>query len=412
MRVTWNQARASRRCLLMMGHIKGLNRNQPNAQDLEKSEKPSQRFFGLDVLRFIAVTLVLHIHSVIEFNLYQPRGDTNRFTQVLDWILPVGTTGVDLFFVLSGFLVSGLLFKEFIQCGTMSFGRFFVRRAFKIYPAFWVFIALTLILRFQQTGKLDVAGFFAEMFFVQNYFPGLWGHTWSLAVEEHFYIQLIGSFFVLKLLARGSKLNIHLVPRVFDVVLVACMIARVLTWWYLSVSSSTHQRWATWVTHLRIDALFFGMLLAYWWYFRWDENLRRKVLSLKYVFAVAGLILISPLPYHLMTYDVSQIFQFVVTYLGAGCLLLASLALKPSSLAGCLQWMAWLGRHSYSVYLWHMLVLDGLKPYLRTENSTFASSIAIEATCHAACWGVGIFTARIIEFPVLRLRNKLFPSLA
>ncbi len=394
----------------MMWKANTLNRSSSGQQ---KSEKDTQRFFGLDVLRFVAVTLVLHIHSVIEFGLFQPRRDTNRFTQVLDWILPIGSTGVDLFFVLSGFLVSGLLFKEFIQSGTMSFGRFFVRRVFKIYPAFWAFIALTLILRFRQTGKWDAAGLFAELFFVQNYFAGLWGHTWSLAVEEHFYILLIGSFFILKLIAlRGNKLNIHLVPRVFDVVLVACMIARVLTWWCLPLTNSDHQRWAIWVTHVRTDALFFGMLLAYWWYFRWDEGVRRKVASLKYVFVVAGLFFISPLTERLMTYDLSQISRFVVIYLGAGCLLLASLTLKPSSLAGCLQWVAWLGRHSYSVYLWHMLVLEGLKPCLRTENPTLASSIAIEAACHAACWGVGIFTARIIEFPMLRLRDKLFPSLA
>lgn len=372
----------------------------------------SQHFFGLDVLRFVAVTLVLHIHSLIDCNLYQARSGSGLFTQVSDWIVPNGSTGVDLFFVLSGFLVSGLLFKEFIHYGTMSFGRFFVRRAFKIYPAFWILIGLTLILRFRQSGKWDVSGLFAELFFVQNYFPGLWGHTWSLAVEEQFYILLIGSFIILKLVARESKLNIHLVPRVFDVVLIGCMIARILTWWYLPIESFEHQRWANWVTHLRVDALFFGMLLAYWWYFRWDENTKRKVMSLKYAFAVAGLILIGPIPERLMTYDVLQTFQFVVKYVGAGCLLLASLTLKPSTLAGCLKWTAWLGRHSYSVYLWHVLVLAGLKPYLGTKNCTFTSSIAIEAACHVACWAVGIFAARIIEFPMLRLRDKLFPSLA
>jgi peptidoglycan/LPS O-acetylase OafA/YrhL len=385
-----------------------LNSSFPGLPNSESDD--SQRFFGLDVLRFVAVTLVLHIHSLIEFNLYQPRRRSELFTHVTDWIVPAGSTGVDLFFVLSGFLVSGLLFKEFIQYGTMSFGQFFVRRAFKIYPAFWILIGLTLILRLRQSGKWDVSGLFAELFFVQNYFPGLWGHTWSLAVEEQFYILLIGSFIVLKLIARENILNVHLVPRVFDVVLVGCMIARVLTWWYLPRTNSFHYRWATWVTHLRIDALFFGMLLAYWWYFRWDEDTKRNVMSLKYVFAVAGLILISPIPERLMTYDLWQIFRFVVIYVGAGCLLLAALTLKPSNLAGCFQWMAWLGRHSYSVYLWHMLVLIGLKPYTRTQNSTLASFMAIEAACHAACWAVGIFAARIIEFPVLRLRDKLFPS--
>jgi len=110
-------------------------------------------------------------------------------------------------------------------------------------------------------------------------------------------------------------------------------------------------------------------------------------MSLKYAFAVAGLILIGPIPERLMTYEVSQIFEYVVKYVGAGYLLLASLSLKPSSLGGCLQWTVWLGRHSYSVYLWHVLVLAGLKPYLGAGNRTFTSSVAIETVSHVACWG-------------------------
>jgi peptidoglycan/LPS O-acetylase OafA/YrhL len=397
----------------VINDINHLKSSLLNPQASAKSERNSQRYFGLDVLRFAAVTLVLHVHAIIEFNLTQPRGDGHRFTGFLDLVFPPGSHGVDLFFVLSGFLVAGLLFTEFIQRGTMSLGRFFVRRAFKIYPAFWVLIGLTVMLRYQQTGKLDFTGLLSELFFIQNYTPGLWGHTWSLAVEEHFYILLIGSFLMLKFFSKqGGKLNIHIVPRVVDAVLVVCMIARVLTWWYLPLTNSNNLHWSTWATHLRIDALFFGMLIAYWWHFRWDERIKARLMSRKCIFGVVGLILISPLPGHVLPYGISQIFRFVLVYLGAGCLLLASLSLKPSSGAGCFRWMAWLGRHSYSVYLWHMLVLDGLSPYLQTANPSVASALAIEAACHAACWVFGIFTARIIEFPILRLRDKFFPSLA
>jgi peptidoglycan/LPS O-acetylase OafA/YrhL len=143
------------------------------------TEAPPDRFFGLDVLRFVAVTLVLHIHAVLGLNLFHTGSPTP--TGILEAILPPGRYGVDIFFVLSGFLVSGLLFKEYKRTGTVSPGRFFIRRAFKIYPAFWLLILGTVILRFRNYGKVDWLGLAHELFFIQNYMPGPWGHTWSLA---------------------------------------------------------------------------------------------------------------------------------------------------------------------------------------------------------------------------------------
>lgn len=377
----------------------------------EKVATNSQRFFGLDVLRFAAVTLVLHIHAVIGFDLFSSPISQAHFTDYLFLILPPGNNGVDLFFVLSGFLVSGLLFTEYAKCGTMSLGRFFVRRAFKIYPAFWVFIGATLVLRYRYAGIIDTGGLCSELFFVQNYIPGLWGHTWSLAVEEHFYLLLIGILFALKAVARrNERMDIHLVPRVYDAVLIVCVAARIRNWWWVPLSPSEYLHCSVWATHVRVDALFFGMLLAYWWHFRWDERVKARLMSCKYLFLVLGLFLISSIIPRFVNSDVTQVFGYPFIYLGAGCLLLAALSLKFSSGAGIFRWMAWLGRHSYSVYLWHMLVLDVLKPYLQTKNSSFGTRVEMEMLYHVASWVCGILTARIIEFPALRLRDKMFPS--
>jgi peptidoglycan/LPS O-acetylase OafA/YrhL len=148
--------------------------------------KLAQRSVGLDLLRALAVLLVLGRHM-------NPPGDSEpewvrAFAEV--WIYG-GWIGVDLFFVLSGFLIGGLLFAEHVRHGTIHVGRFLVRRGFKIYPAFYAFLALTVVyLRVRYGGYPPRAHIIADALFVQNYADSLWHHTWSLAVEEHFYILL------------------------------------------------------------------------------------------------------------------------------------------------------------------------------------------------------------------------------
>lgn len=128
----------------------------------------------LDILRFIAIILVMLRH----YNIYP-------LLKKMGWI------GVDLFFVLSGFLVSGLLFQEFKKAGKINGMLFFIRRGFKIYPTFW-FVLILYIFYFNYKGiSYSFNQIMAELFFVQNFIPGIIGITWTLAIEEHFYFLLI-----------------------------------------------------------------------------------------------------------------------------------------------------------------------------------------------------------------------------
>src|SRR5271170_6175319 len=112
----------------------------------------------LDVLRCVAVVTVLLHHS----------GVWPSFTRA-------GWAGVDLFFVLSGFLISGLLFSEYRKRGSISLRRFFIRRGLKIYPAFYVFLILTGAISYFVFGThAPAAEYIAEALFVQNYWHGVW----------------------------------------------------------------------------------------------------------------------------------------------------------------------------------------------------------------------------------------------
>src|SRR5215469_5547654 len=104
------------------------------------------RLIGLDLLRFFVATIVLSAHAPGFGNagkiFYETPGLPGKFLALMPG---AGWAAVDVFFVLSGFLVSGLLFKEAKESGTVLLGRFLIRRGFKIYPAFWAMLAVTII---------------------------------------------------------------------------------------------------------------------------------------------------------------------------------------------------------------------------------------------------------------------------
>ncbi len=194
---------------------------------------------GIDVLRAIAVFLVLGRHA------HFPR---NPITDV--WVRG-GWVGVDLFFVLSGFLVSGILFREYEKCGTIRWTRFVARRGFKIYPAFYALLALVLIFNAATgTAPFEWNRTLSEAFFVQNYGAALWGHTWSLAVEEHFYLLLP------ILLAASARDRFRGLPAVVGVTAI-CLLALRCFGGEFQVQKSVF------ATHLRLDSLLFGTFLAY-----------------------------------------------------------------------------------------------------------------------------------------------------
>jgi len=210
------------------------------------------RIKRLDILRCAAVLLVVTGHSGIFF-----------LTSKVGWV------GVDLFFVLSGFLISGLLYSEYKKRGAISFRRFFIRRGMKIYPAFYVMLLATYVgqLLFWHAPPQPLSSYLREILFVQNYRYAIWGHTWSLAVEEHFYIALALLLLALARYSLDRTDPFRKVPQIFLFVAVTCLTLRILT-----IALTPSSKFITWqvmnLTHTRIDALFFGVLLGYLYHFR------------------------------------------------------------------------------------------------------------------------------------------------
>ncbi len=139
---------------------------------------------GFDSLRAFSIVLVVVSH-LLPFGL--PLFET-RF-----WHLVSGETGVQVFFTLSGFLITSLLINEFRVKGKINFKNFFVRRFIRLLPPLILFYGVIAIFMLQGSIQENWIGFLCSFAYVYNfvhhdYYTVELGHTWSLAVEEQFYL--------------------------------------------------------------------------------------------------------------------------------------------------------------------------------------------------------------------------------
>ncbi|HVW70810.1 MAG TPA: acyltransferase [Steroidobacteraceae bacterium] len=141
---------------------------------------------SLDLLRAMAIVLVVTAHSVLAYG--APPGLAP---------LQLGGTGVDLFFVLSGWLLGGQLVRELDQTGTVNLQRFWVRRWMRTLPAYYTVLAFTLLQ--QRIGHPDHPFRPDYLVFLQNYLgpEPFFAVSWSLCVEEHFYLFIAPALLLL-----------------------------------------------------------------------------------------------------------------------------------------------------------------------------------------------------------------------
>ena len=224
---------------------------------LHSPAEPRGRLQGIDVLRGIAVILVLFRHLTYTW----PGTDSGMIWEFVHVIHRGGWIGVDLFFVLSGFLVSGLLFREYIAKGEIDVWRFLIRRGFKIYPSFWILILITVGMNFLLQAEPRKLAILSELAFLQNYGQALWNHTWTLAVEEHFYIGLVLVVYLLVRFKQTSKDVLQSIPAVALTVMLVTLLNRSWNTFQYPWSFKAN----VFVTHMRVDSLMFGVLLS--WFF-------------------------------------------------------------------------------------------------------------------------------------------------
>jgi peptidoglycan/LPS O-acetylase OafA/YrhL len=347
----------------------------------------SKRSNAIDMLRGIAVLLVIfhHLERAII-----PQDDWFGWVGTL---AGAGWIGVDLFFVLSGYLVSGLIFKEINEHTDFDARRFLIRRGLKIYPGFYLMLLLSGPILFFANGSVPSFGqFVSEAFYVQNYFSNMWGHTWSLAIEEQFYLIMAAGFWIW---SRFTNIPLYRLPQTLLAFCVFILISRFYTYLSQPFDIKTHVM----ATHLRIDALGFGVLIGYFHCF-YRAQLEQAVQNHKRLLAVSSLILMSFSFFK--GYGGWHVYTLGLTFLYLGSAGMLLLTLTTKRFTGR-NWLSRIGYYSYSIYLWHIpvkeIVAAGFAPTWIREVSYVALSLL-----------AGIAMARLVELPALRWRDRLFPS--
>ncbi|WP_007509385.1 MULTISPECIES: acyltransferase family protein [Pseudofrankia] len=296
--------------------------------------------------------------------------------------LPGGYLGVDVFFVLSGFLITGQLLAERDRTGGVSLRRFYVRRAYRLMPAFWLlalvgFMAVVLLgvgTAGERSEFLDSLA--SSMLYVNNYFQvvrqstgaGWLGHTWSLSLEEQFYL-----LWPLALIALCRRPR--LVRRLPMVLLGG--VAAVVLWRDVLIALGASGTRTYFALDTRADALLVGCALAAWLRAArrgadgvgegalvWRRRLDRVAVALP----VAGPVALALLAVATVTAPTGwgprptslSYGGYTVVALLAGVVVLA---LEQGATTGWLfrglaaPPLAWLGRISYGFYLWHFPVV-------------------------------------------------------
>jgi peptidoglycan/LPS O-acetylase OafA/YrhL len=330
----------------------------------------------------------------------------------------VGWIGVDLFFVLSGFLISTLIFKEFKRTNEFAPKQFLIRRGFKIYPTYYLFVALFSI-SISWNGELDVKKLLSELVFIQNYVIGFgytFGPSWSLAIEEHFYFGF--ALLIYLLLKNDSSLLFfpekRLLRQPFFIAILGLLVL-VLFFRYLSLVIELNPINNYLHTHLRMDSIAFGVLVGYLNEF-FLKQFNALVQKCKSILVVAFVCFISwAISTDLFSSMFALIFGFTFVYLGFGFILMV-LTADNAYYSRFRQWCYYLaypieltGKASFVIYIIHEAVNDKYSGIFGALNTSLLQLKAFIITS-ALSITIGIAYTELVENRILKFRNRYFPS--
>jgi peptidoglycan/LPS O-acetylase OafA/YrhL len=351
---------------------------------------------GLDLLRAIAISWVMYYHA-LTFDLV-PENLISRF----------GWMSVDLFFVLSGFLIGGQLMAPLGRGEPLGFGRFWMRRALRIFPAYFAVVALYFAFpHLQEWGAIQPLWqflTFTENLFIQVPPAKSFSHVWSLCVEEHFYLT---APVLVWLLVRQKSLGLTLA--VLAAVVLGGMALRAALWLSLPPAGrgfdTQYMERIYYPSWTRLDGLAVGMALAATKTLQpefWARLVARS--NLMALIGLAGVGISTAL-----FWDEHDFVPAIVGYpaLAASMGLLVTAASGTRGVLG--RWripgIGWLAAISYSLYLIHKIAFRAVDNAWGHWLS--AHPLAAIAAYAGAALAAGSLLHYGIERPFLRLRERL-----
>ncbi len=366
-----------------------------------------QRIFGLDIMRAIAILFVVFSHAL--WIVPEATG------LIADALKLAGVIGVEIFFVLSGFLIGRIVYKIFISDG-FSFNKvkyFWVRRWFRTLPNYYLILIVNILLALYLGTELP-KNLWLYFLFLQNFaweMPVFFTESWSLPIEEFAYIVgplLLYTFLFFKLKISKSKLF----GLVTFLIILFFMVTKIV--YNVNTSESDMIFWNVnlkAITLYRIDAIYFGVFAAY---LSMIKPLIWKKLS--WLCFIIGAIIFLGLNYIIPTQQVfieTHPFFWNVMYLPinsiaiAFCLpLLSNIKTAPKFISIPITTISII---SYSMYLLHYsVVLQLLKYYIPSEGlANFDVSIYITFYILATIL-LSYILYWVYEKPMMDIRDKKF----
>jgi peptidoglycan/LPS O-acetylase OafA/YrhL len=348
----------------------------------------------LDGLRGLAILMVLGCHL---------------------GLLPAGFLGVDIFFVLSGFLITCMLAEEQQIRGTISLRHFYLRRALRLLPAFLLLVSLAGVDGLLLKSPVERAARWREMIIAACYitnWPSLYGwmsmpllgHTWSLSIEEQYYLIwpiLLCIAFRLRL-SRQRILWLTAAPILLSFTWRLVLFERFLP------AGSARSMWRLYGgLDTRADSLLVGSATGLLFVWRMLPGSRRFVFwsgaAAAHFVLVLGFMAWKSRHYHFYYYDgVSTVIAFMVA------VIIVRLLQAPSRIAALLLQSAPLvgvGRISYGLYLFHIPAMHWLWVKEPGARNPWNSALVVSAT-----FGMALLPYDCVERPCLKLKNHLRPG--
>jgi peptidoglycan/LPS O-acetylase OafA/YrhL len=355
-------------------------------------ESIMRRLPGLDTLRAIAIAWVMLFHS------WTVGGLGRSFSGLQN----TGWMGVDLFFVLSGYLIGGQLLRPLRDGMPLDFKAFYLRRGFRILPAYAVVLALYFLLPgFNREGDLspwwEYLTYTVNLLIHYDVQPGF-SHVWSLCVEEHFYLLFpLAAWLLVRCRSRAA------VFAVVAGILVGGMILRGILWHHMQ---DRYLEVIYYPTYNRLDGLLAGVLLATIELYRPDIwrwcNRHANTILLPAGLAILAL---SMLLFEDRLGLLATVAGYPLLAVAMGLLVAASASNTSLAARVCLPGMQWIAMISYSLYLTHKAVFKWVQSWLpgwfQDERMLTFAIYAVAAVA------AGAMLHYAVERPFLALRDRV-----
>lgn len=362
--------------------------------------KVHEKLYGLDHLRAFAIILVFFFHYYIV---------SDGEPEWLAGVASFGWTGVDLFFVLSGFLISSQLFLQIKKGELISFKVFFIKRFFRIVPAFLATVGIYFCVPYFRE-KESLPALWRFLTFTQNLNLnlkdyGTFSHCWSLCVEEHFYLFLPIILILLQTLKLFSK-SFWLLIALF----LFGFAIRFYSFNYLYLPKIDQENsWMYWYkyiyypTYNRLDGLLVGVSIA--GIYQFLPNLWIRLSKYGNQFILFSLCILTGAYFlceDLLTFNVS-VFGFPLIALGFGFMVAG--AISPVSFLYKMnsKMTTFIANLSFSIYLTHKGIIHTTHQLLKDfeiENNVMLLICVI--TCVLGAYILHL----TIEKPFMKIRNK------